>query len=113
MDNYLNQPCDRCGSKRKIGKKWKEKVPTMTGTTLVEYSQIICTNKLCQEAFDKSLIVEAKKKVEQKEKKEKQLIENRKAADKRVKKLSKKVKKSPAKKTKKTQKKASRKKSKR
>lgn len=59
---YADQPCPRCGSMRRILRTWKEKLPTLTGTTAVEYSQIVCTNDVCQIAFDKHLLVETKKK---------------------------------------------------
>lgn len=60
-NTYLHQPCGRCGSKRRISKKWKERVPTLTGTTVIEYSQIICTNKICQVTFDKQMQEEKNK----------------------------------------------------
>jgi len=60
-NTYLNQQCDRCGSKRRIERTWKEKMPTLTGTTNVEYSQIICINQACQAVFEKVLLTEAKK----------------------------------------------------
>lgn len=59
---YLNLPCQRCGSKKCISRTWKEKLTTLTGTTVVEYSQIVCTNDVCQIAFDKHLLAETKKK---------------------------------------------------
>lgn len=40
------------------------------GTTVVEYSQIVCTNVVCQTAFDKGLLAEAKKRKAIKVKKE-------------------------------------------
>lgn len=43
---------------------------TFTGTTVIEYSQIICTNKACQEAFDKNLLEETKKREVLRKKKE-------------------------------------------
>ncbi len=67
---YLDQKCDRCGSKRKVSKRWKEKVPTLIGTTVVEYTQISCTNTLCQAAFEKVLAKEATKRKAIKRKKE-------------------------------------------
>lgn len=40
-----------------------EKVPTFSGKdTLVEYSQIVCTNEACQKAFEENLEKETKKK---------------------------------------------------
>ena len=58
---YLNEPCGRCGNKRRISRKWKETVPTLTGTTIIQYSQIVCINKACQVEFDKNLLEETKK----------------------------------------------------
>jgi len=58
---YVNQPCERCGSKKKIARTWKETIPTFTGTTEVEYSQIVCTNATCQKLFDEIIEQEAKK----------------------------------------------------
>lgn len=58
---YLDQPCERCGSKKRISKTWKEKVPTFTGTTVVEYSQIVCSQKDCQMAFDKDQLEQTEK----------------------------------------------------
>lgn len=60
-NSYLNKPCDRCGEKRRVAKRWKERIPTFSGTTVVEYSQIICLNKECQAKFEKQLIEERKK----------------------------------------------------
>lgn len=59
---YLNQPCERCGSKKRIAKSWKETFPTLTGTAIVERAQIVCTNDVCQIAFDKHLLEETRKK---------------------------------------------------
>lgn len=61
LSTYTDQPCARCGSPRKISRTWKEKVPTFSGTITVECSQIVCTNKVCQAAFDKNLAEETKK----------------------------------------------------
>ncbi len=58
---YLNQPCERCGSKKRISKTWTEKLPTLTGTTIVKHSQIVCTSEICQAEFDKQLLEERKK----------------------------------------------------
>ncbi len=59
--SFSEMPCDRCGSKRKVAKVWKETVPTLTGKTTIEYSQIICVNVECQKAFDENLAKEVKK----------------------------------------------------
>ncbi len=61
MNTYLDQPCERCGSKRKVAKKWKEKIPTFSGTTMVEYSQIVCTNRECQKENEKQLVKDLEK----------------------------------------------------
>lgn len=58
---YVDQPCERCGSKKRVSRTWKEIIPTLSGTTEVEYSQIVCTNIVCQHAFDENLEKEAKK----------------------------------------------------
>lgn len=61
MDTYLNQPCERCGSKKRVSKKWRETRPTFTGTVEIKFTQIVCTNKECQAAFDKNLFEEREK----------------------------------------------------
>ncbi len=58
---YLNEPCIRCGSKKRIAKTWKETLITFNGKSIVEHSQIVCTNNICQVAFEKLLLEEAKK----------------------------------------------------
>lgn len=70
--SYIDFPCPRCGSKQRISKRWKEKVATFSGSITVDCSQIVCTNKTCQAAFDKNLIEETKKREAQKIKKEEQ-----------------------------------------
>lgn len=67
---YSDMPCPRCGSQQKIAKTWKEKVPTFSGEITVDCAQIVCTNKACQEAFEKNLAEETKKKEAAKLKKE-------------------------------------------
>ena len=61
MEGYIDLPCERCGSKKRVSETWKEKIPTYTGEIEVEYSQIICTNEVCQKAFDKNLVAEKEK----------------------------------------------------
>jgi len=61
QNSFVKQPCERCGSKKRISKTWKEKIPTLSGVTEVEYSQIICTNSVCQTEFDENLEKERKK----------------------------------------------------
>lgn len=51
---YLDQPCERCGSKKTLI-NIKKKSPTLTITMQIEYSQIICTNKACQKEFEDKL----------------------------------------------------------
>jgi len=48
-------PCGRCNSKRRISKSWVEKIPNSNGFMTLYHSQIVCTNKTCQEAFEKAL----------------------------------------------------------
>lgn len=67
---YLTSPCDRCGSKRKVSKTWKEDLQTFAGTSVIEVSQIICTNKACQEEFERERAIEVKRKDEIRLKKE-------------------------------------------
>lgn len=71
-NTYIDQPCPRCGSKQRISKRWKEKVPTFSGSITVDCSQIVCTNKECQAAFDKNLQEETDKKEVMRKKKEEQ-----------------------------------------
>ncbi len=59
--SYVDFPCPRCGSAQRISKKWKEKVPTFSGSIMVDCSQIVCTNTLCQKAFTKNLAEETQK----------------------------------------------------
>ena len=55
-------PCERCHSKRKIGKKWTEKIKNASGYMVLEHVQIVCTNKECQMEFERKLIEEEEKK---------------------------------------------------
>lgn len=68
--SYLERPCPRCGSKRRISKVWKEEVATFNGTATIQHSQSICTNKACQAEFDKNLREDRKKREDLKLKKE-------------------------------------------
>jgi hypothetical protein len=54
-------PCPRCGSKRKVLKKWKEKIQNSSGFMTLEHTQIICTNKTCQQEFDDVIAADALK----------------------------------------------------
>lgn len=58
--SFLDKPCERCGSKKRVAKTWTENMVTFTGTTKVEYSQIVCTNKECQRLFEENLEKETK-----------------------------------------------------
>ena len=51
---YIDQPCERCGSKKSISKTWIEKLATLKGVSILEVSQITCTNKKCQDLFDRN-----------------------------------------------------------
>ncbi len=59
--NYLDQPCERCGSPKKILKTWTEELKTSLGSSTVEVSQSVCTNKECQAEFEKVLAQETEK----------------------------------------------------
>ena len=63
---YADRKCDRCGSKRKITKTWTEKVENSfsEGFMTLNHTQIICTNKECQNALEE---------VERKEKEKREL----------------------------------------
>lgn len=74
---YLNEPCNRCGNKKRIAKTWNETIPTLTGTTVVEYSQIVCTNNVCQAEFDELLLEETKKRTAIRIKKEENQAERK------------------------------------
>lgn len=52
--SYFEQPCDRCGSPKKVSKTWNETIETALGKQTIEVSQTICTNKDCQTLFDKN-----------------------------------------------------------
>lgn len=63
--------CGRCGSPQKITKTWIENIKTFDGgTSKLTFSQIACTNKECQVAFDKKMAEERRKKEEMKAKNE-------------------------------------------
>lgn len=52
---YLDQPCERCGSKKTLAKVRKARLTNLSGTSQIEYSQVICTKKVCQEEFEQRL----------------------------------------------------------
>ena len=62
--------CSRCGSPKIVSKTWKHNIDTFSGPTEVEISQLVCTNKECQAAFDKNLALDMKRREELKLKKE-------------------------------------------
>lgn len=70
MEDYLNELCPRCGSKRTVLKVWKDNIKTFNGTSEVEFTKIVCTNVTCQNAFEKQRRADAKKKKEELKKKE-------------------------------------------
>ncbi|HVZ11672.1 MAG TPA: hypothetical protein VG965_01455 [Patescibacteria group bacterium] len=50
---FNEQPCERCGSPKKVAKTWTEEIKTSLGEPIkIEVSQSICTNKVCQAEFD-------------------------------------------------------------
>ncbi len=68
--SYIELPCDRCGSKKLVSKSWSEDLETSAGTSQVEVSQIICSNKECQAEFEGVRATELVKINERKVKKE-------------------------------------------
>ena len=58
---YFKEPCDRCGSKKIISKTWNETIATFNGKSIIEHSQIVCIDSICQKAFDIKMLEEAKK----------------------------------------------------
>jgi hypothetical protein len=55
-------PCDRCGSKRKIAKTWTEKIKSDNGTVMtLKHTNVICTNKECQEKFEAIIVADNEK----------------------------------------------------
>ena len=65
QNSFIDQPCDRCGGKQRMGKSWKETVPIFTTSAVIEYSQRECVNKECQELFMKKLQDELEKREQQ------------------------------------------------
>lgn len=53
--SYLNQPCERCGHKKNLSKIRKGSLSNLSGAVQIEYSQIICTNVICQKEFEGKL----------------------------------------------------------
>lgn len=55
MTSYIDQPCERCGSKKRISKTWFEYTPNFNGKSKVECAKIVCTNDECQEKFEQKM----------------------------------------------------------
>jgi hypothetical protein len=53
--------CPRCQSKRKVSKRWTEKIENAGGFAILEHTQIICTNKDCQAEFEKVIVEDNEK----------------------------------------------------
>ena len=69
---YINDPCDRCGSKRIISKSHTEVIETFSGPQKIVVSVIKCTNKTCQKAQEDMNAADKRQSDERREKKEKQ-----------------------------------------
>ena len=70
--SYENEPCNRCGSKRKISKTWEESIPNLMGGVIIQtHSQVTCKNIDCQKAFDINLAEEKEKREKIRKAKEK------------------------------------------
>lgn len=54
-------PCVRCNSKRKVSKFWIEKIKNDNGFMILEHTQIVCTNRQCQLAFEKVMLEDIQK----------------------------------------------------
>ncbi len=54
-------PCSRCNSKKRVSKKWTEKVPNFSGYMVLYHTEFKCTNKECQEEFDKLIAADNEK----------------------------------------------------
>ncbi len=53
--------CDRCGAKRKVSKTWIEEIKNDHGVMILRHTQVICTNKECQSAFEKTILADIEK----------------------------------------------------
>lgn len=53
--------CTRCGSKRKVSKKWTEKIPNSSGFMVLYHTEYKCLNKECQAEFEKLILAEQEK----------------------------------------------------
>jgi len=56
-----DMPCDRCGSRRRVSKTWTEKIKNTNGFMVLRHTQIVCTNKECQSAFEKIMLEDIQK----------------------------------------------------
>lgn len=61
--SYADQPCERCGSKKGIIIIQKV-ASTISIGAKIEYSQLVCTNKKCQQEFDRKLLEKTQKNAE-------------------------------------------------
>ena len=68
--SYVNDPCDRCGSKRISTKSHFEILETFSGKQKIEVSVIVCTNKVCQKEFEENFAAAQKQSDERKAQKE-------------------------------------------
>ncbi|MBI2599603.1 hypothetical protein HYW43_01640 [Candidatus Daviesbacteria bacterium] len=59
--SYEDQPCERCGSKKSITIIQKVASSISPSGAKIEYSQIVCTNKACQQEFDRRLVEKTQK----------------------------------------------------
>lgn len=59
--------CDRCGSRRRVSKTWIEEIKNDHGSMILRHTQIICTNRQCQLAFEKTILddIEKREKIKQ------------------------------------------------
>lgn len=67
-NSFVDDPCERCGSKRRISKTWTETHDMFNGEKkTVDCSQIVCTNTDCQATFEEKNIAEVEKREKQKQ----------------------------------------------
>lgn len=52
---YLEQPCERCGSKKLLSKVRKATLQNLSSVSKIEYSLITCKNAICQKEFEANL----------------------------------------------------------
>lgn len=68
--SYVTEPCDRCGSKRLVKKSHTEILETYSGPQKIVVSEIICTNKVCQDKQNEENAASKRQNDERREKKE-------------------------------------------